>query len=420
MTDTVEAHVSRRASLSERRALSDRLLRYVGLSISRSATGYVFTWDARKSRTLAATLLGCFLGLCFILFVAVILNFPLGGPFSTIDEHLQYYQVARNYNAHGFLKSALLPDLSTAADAAGHPYLYNHQPPGPQIFIALQMRLFGENYRLIRLVFAAVFFAGLICFVRFAMLLEDGARYVMLLSPLLIAPGTVLNLIDHPGKSAFPFVAFFPLIALHAYHSGRSRLWFAAAAFVVFVGSMYLMYQHLFMILAFWIAGMVLGFLAIERREMALFVGLAAIAIVLHLLQSVLVLGWSTFLEEFTMTLSNRMFGTPGREAIVDFFRVHGLVLFGQEPVDLTRWRMALWRELHFPAREVCALAVGAAILVGMATELRTAGAHTITASAVFVRWLKTLGRALLWVTGTVLVPYLMFPAFGVLPRRRN
>src|SRR5207237_5014105 len=144
----------------------------------------------------------------------------------------------------------------------------------------------------------------------------------------------------------------------------------------------------------------------IERGGMALLVGWPPSAIVLHWLQSVLVLGWSTFVEEFTRTLATRMFGTPGREAIVDFFRAHGLVLFGQEPVDLTRWRMGLWRELHFPAREVCVLAVGAAILVGMATELRTAGAHTITASAVFVRWLRTLGRALVWVAGTVSVPH--------------
>ena len=92
-------------------------------------------------------------------------------PVATVDEQLMYYQAARTFNEYGFLNSYLLQDFSTSSNPAHHPFVYNHMPPGPEIFIALLTRVFGEQYRLIRLIFLVIFLVGLVCYFRFARLM---------------------------------------------------------------------------------------------------------------------------------------------------------------------------------------------------------------------------------------------------------
>ncbi|PYN96856.1 MAG: hypothetical protein DMD91_19895 [Candidatus Rokuibacteriota bacterium] len=396
-----------------RRSLGARLRRWFGITVESTPNAYRIACDVlRTQRTIVAAVVAAWLAVYGGFYLGALARFPLWGPFSTIDEQLQYYQVARNYNVSGFLSSAMLPDLSTASSPAGHPYLYNHQPPGPQLFIAVLMRSFGENFRIIRLVFAAIFLLGLLSFARFARLLESHHAYVALGIVLLIRPGTVMHIVDHPGKSVFPFAAFFPLIALYRYRESGRRAWLVAAALVVFVMSNYLMYSHLFMILAFWTLGTVLKFLRIEARQLAMFFVLVATGVGLHLLQTVLVMGWSVFVYEFSATLSNRMFGVPTRDELADFFRRHSLVLYGGHTFEFGRFRSVIWRELFFPARSIWTAALAAVLVVAAALELRITG-QAIIISKPFARWLKTLAIALVWTGGSVTVPIVMFPAFA-------
>jgi hypothetical protein len=392
-----------------RRSFGDRLGSLVGITVELTPHAYRIGWNAPKTKTIVA---GVWLGLYVVLYLGALAKFPLWGPFSTTDEQLQYYQVARNYNTYGLLSYAMLPDLSTASSSAGHPYLYNHQPPGPQLFIAVLMRLFGENFRIIRLVFAVIFVAGVLSFVRFARLLEPRYAYAALGIVLFIPPGTVMHVIDHPGKSVFAFAAFFPLIALHRYREGGRRAWMFAAAVVVFLASNYLMYSHLFMILAFWTAGMVLKFIRMERRQLAMFFVLVSIGISLHLLQTVLVLGWSVFVQEFSATLSNRMFGVPTRDELADFFLRHSIVLYGGHTFEFRRVLATIWRELSFPAHTVWNLAGVIILVVALAFEVRITQ-RTILVSKPFAHWLRTLAMALIWIGGSVIVPVVMFPAFA-------
>jgi len=395
-----------------RRPLRDRLGSLIGVTVESTADSYCIVRGAPTAQTIVVGLISVWLGLHLVVYLGALAKFPYWGPFSTIDEQLQYYQVARNYTTYGFFSSAMLPDLSTASSLVGHPYLYNHQPPGPQLFIGMLMRLFGENFRMIRLVFALIFVLGLLCYVRFVRQLDPEYAYAALGVLIFIPPQIMLHAVDHPGKSVFAFAAFFPIIALHRCRETSGRGWLVAAALVVFLSSNYLMYSHLFMILAFWTLGMLLRFIAIKPRELTLFFVLAGVGIVLHLLQTILVLGWSPFVWELTATLSNRMVGVPTRQEMADFFLKHSIVLYGGHAFELRRFLKTIWRELSFPAREVWIPAVTIILVAGIGFAVRTTE-RTIIVGKPLVQWLKALGLAAAWIGVSVVIPVFMFPAFA-------
>src|SRR5260370_41375029 len=92
-------------------------------------------------------------------------------PWGNAEEQTNYFQVARNFNAYGFLNSAFLQDLSTSSNPADHPYVYTHEPSGPEVLIALLTRFVGERYGLIRVLFLSLFVSGYWCYLRFAQLI---------------------------------------------------------------------------------------------------------------------------------------------------------------------------------------------------------------------------------------------------------
>ncbi len=112
----------------------------------------------RLGRVLARSWVGG-LALAFYLalFLVTLARFPYFSPYATVDEQLAYYEAARNFNTYGFLNSMLLQDMSSSSRPEHHPFIYNHMPPGPEIVVALLMRLFGENFVAIRLIFAGIF-----------------------------------------------------------------------------------------------------------------------------------------------------------------------------------------------------------------------------------------------------------------------
>src|SRR5687768_15408776 len=127
--------------------VSDSVLSW--LRIRRTAQWYVLDWVPflASGSWLAAPVLA---GYALLFFIALV-RFPLVGPAATVDEQLIYYQTARNFVQYGFLNSGFLHDLSTSSNPAHHPYIYSHMPAGPEVFVALLMKIFGEHWALIRL-----------------------------------------------------------------------------------------------------------------------------------------------------------------------------------------------------------------------------------------------------------------------------
>lgn len=371
----------------DRQAVSERPLAAYGFWTDRVISGkWLFS-------LVAAAYLG--------LFLVTVVRFPLLSSVATVDEQLIYYQTARNFVTYGFLNSGFLHDLSTSSNPGEHPYIYNHMPPGPEIFTALLFKLFGERYALIRLVFAGVFLAGIVCFLRFAGLILRGHGLTGEgFAILFLSPYTVLHAIDHPAYSSFPFLAFFPVVALHAYYETGRRIYYALALLVVFVASMYAVTLNFVLFLAAWALLYLLGLLRIDLRHLVTFVAVGCAGVLLHLLQGLLFLGPSVFLEELRVTFSNRIFGAPSAEGVMAFYRSHDIVLHGTHHFDPFRLLVSINNSLRFPGRFFFVLL---AILVIAWTAVR------IGRSDRTIAFLVKLG---LWAAGTILVPLLVFPAY--------
>ncbi len=401
----------------------------VWLRLELSKDAYTVSWrDVAPERGWWRTLVLALLAVYLLLFVVQLPKFEFWGRFATIDEQLQYYQVARNFDRYGFITNALLPDLSTGASPSQHPYLYNHQPPGPQLVIALLMRLFGEHFVLVRMVFAAVFVAGVFSFLAFARVLARQGIHGVEAALLVVRPDVIMHSIDHPAYSAFPLFAFLPLVALDRHRqTGRGR-WLLAAAALVFVGSNYLIYGPLFMAFVLWVLGAWLGFLPGSRRPLMVVAGAAVLAIGAHLLQTPLALGWPVFAKELWFTVSNRLTGEPTREELVGFYRSVHIVLYGEHVFSLRHFAKAVfaalsgccslggspsWFEL-FPGGATWAMAVASAVVVGTARGGKWApGDKVLVVSREIGDVARRLGTLALWIGGAILTPFLMFPAFS-------
>ena len=395
--------------------VSDRLtawLTFFGVRVGESRDAYLISWQKPNWRLARRTFLGTILLLYGVLFVASLPRFSFWGPFATIDEQLQYYLVARNYAEYGFLTNYLLPDLSSASSPAHHPYLYNHQPPGPQLLIGLLIRVFGERYTLIRIILAIIFLLGLCCFARVLAHVPLGGHYFPELALLFIRPNTIMHSIDHPAYAAFPFCAFFPIVALERYHASGRTGWLVAAAGVTFLAANYLIYGPLIMIFVMWTLGAALNVMPLKRSELLLLYAVALLGFALHLSQTVLAVGWAVFIDEFLFTLSNRMTGIPTRSELLEFFQSHGLVLYGDHALQASRLGAAVWEVLSFPGRQGWAAVLAVIGCLGLVTQTRVDEREVLLARP-FAEWLWAIVRATLWIGLSVVTPVLMFPAFS-------
>jgi hypothetical protein len=388
-----------------------------GLGVRTTAQGYVL--DSIPSRS-AGTWLGApILAGYALLFLVALARFPLVGPVATVDEQLIYYQTARNFVQYGFLNSGFLHDLSTSSNPAHHPYIYSHMPAGPEVFIAVLMKIFGERWGLIRLVFAAVFFVGIAYFLRFVQLVLTrhgltGAGYALLF----LSPFTVLHAIDHPAYSPFPLFLFFPVMALQRYYAtGRAvHVWMALTS--VLVASVYAVTLSFILFCVAWILLWLLGLVRLEFRHLAAMILVGASGILLHLLQGMWFLGPGVFLEELRITLSNRMFGEPSVQEVMAFYRTHDIVVHGTHQFDPFRSLVSINKSLRFPGR----LGFVLLALVAVAWGILRMGRFDRTTGTLFVpvdatsAWFRTSvslsARLVVWAVFSILIPLVLFPAY--------
>jgi len=391
------------------------------LPITVTPETFVLSWG-RVGRAIAN---GWWLAALLVLFYVVVYvttlrGFPYSGPFSTVDEQLNYYVAAKNFNRFGFLPTMFLHDFSLSTRAELHPYVYNHMPPGPEIATALMMRVVGERYVLIRLAFAAVFVAGLVAFLMFARQVLaafglTGEGYTLLF----LKPTFVLHTMDHPAFSPFLLFAFLPLVLMQRY-ARRPRRWhLAAALLLVFLAANYLPYQNLFMLFVTWIALAVFRLVPFQRAHATAFLGAAVAGIVAHALQSVVLFGPAVFMRETVLALSNRMFGVPNYEDLKAFYRSIDVVHHGTHHLDLFRLARAVAAALRLVGTALTVVLV--VMVVGLEfarlgrmewsrrqfvvprTPEAEALAHT-------VRRFVVLG---VWVSLAIVIPMLMFPAYS-------
>jgi len=385
--------------------------------VRRTAQGYVLDWIPSLS---SGTWLGVpILAGYALLFLVALARFPLVGPVATVDEQLIYYQTARNFVQYGFLNSGFLHDLSTGSNPAHHPYIYSHMPAGPEVFVAVLMKIFGERWALVRLVFAAIFFVGMAYFLRFVQLVLTrhgltGAGYALLF----LSPFTVFHAIDHPAYSPFLLFLFFPVMALQRYYvTGRAvHYWLALTS--VLVASVYAVTLSFILFCVAWSLLWLLGLVRLEFRHVAAMILVGASGILLHLLQGMWFLGPAVFFEELRITLSNRMFGEPSVQEVMAFYRTHDIVVHGTHQFDPFRSLVSINKSLRFPGRLAFVLLALVAVAWGI---LRTGRFDRTTdtlfvpidaTSASFRTSVSLTARLLVWAVVSILIPLTLFPAY--------
>lgn len=378
--------------------------------------GFTVRVNARALGWTGAALIA---GFYVLAFVQTLRTYEHHTPFPAIDEQILYLTAARNFNNHGFLASGFLQDLSTSRDAAGHPYVYNHMPAGPEIMVACVTRILGERYRLLRLVCAAMFVAGLFCYFRFV---RDLMRHHGVggagLAVVFLTPYTIMSLAGHPMYCALPLLAFFPLVALGEYYRSRKTAWLIAALATVLASSVFLAYQFVIMTMVAWVGLKVLRLIPFERRHLLAFVGVTVAGVAAHVVQNLLWLGPSLAFREIGLTVMNRVSGHPTAESLTEFYQSINIVHHGTHRVNVGGLWSAVGSALAIPG--LTPLAALACLLV--AFRLWRVARFDPASRELRVPWLQTtaaqvpallLLRLAVWLVVTVSVPLLLFPAYS-------
>lgn len=352
----------------------------------------------------------------FTVFLLALVRFEYFSPIGNVEEAANTYIAARNYEQYGPRRTLLLQDLSHSSDPADHPYIYNHMPPGPELFTFVLLKMTGGSYRLTRLIFALVSVAGLIVYLRFLGLILrqrglQGASYALWF----IGPWFLLNNFDRQPYSPFALLAFAPLFSLQKYYKTGRQVYLSLTLFLGLLSSVYLEYVLLSGVIWCWVLLWLTQAVHIERRHAAAFVGLLFAGISLHLLQNLLFMGPAVFWHELASTLGNRMVGVPSAEEIKAWYATEGIVHHGARSISLLSLVKQLLAQLTFWGRDavllIAAVAVGRTLLPNTVVDFRAGTLSIFRGEGTrSVAWLIRLWT---WILGTVLLPNVMFPAFN-------
>jgi hypothetical protein len=349
------------------------------------------------------------------LFAIAWIRFPDYGPITNVEETAYSYIIGTNFARFGFMNTVFLQDVSSSPFPEDHPYTYNHQPPGSDIFTGAVLTLAPNNFRLLRLIFAALFAAGMACYFLFARSVLGahglgGAAYTILF----LSPWVLFQSYDKQTSYHHPLMMFAPLVLLGEYYK-TGRTWLLAASLVIaFIAGWVVDYTLLAAIVVCWVFLYLMRIVPIRTRDLFGFMTAVALAVATHLLQNLIFLGPNVFVQELLMTLGNRVTGVPSQEEMAGFYRSISVVHHGAHPVDPSVLWRALVQQVTFPTWEPIAITAVAAVVGLLLIDLapkpgtpRVPGLRESTAGLSF------LTRVWIWILATSSLPLFAFPAFA-------
>jgi hypothetical protein len=254
--------------------------------------------------------------------------------FSLVEETAYTLISAQNFLKFGFLNSMFLQDFSVGTDPSDHPYVYDHMPAGPDITQALLLHLTNGSYETTRIIFALTALVGFFVYYLFVrkFLGRFGLRGAGIA---LLMPGAwqIIQLFERQIYSPFCILCFLPLYMYLLFLETGKRWQLLVVALFAFLSSIYLEYTVLSSICAFWLGLFVTRLIPIRLWHFVLVACSITAGVVLHLIQNLLYLGWTTFLLELGNTLSNRITGHPSPEELQSFYRSIGILHHGAHSV---------------------------------------------------------------------------------------
>ena len=336
-------------------------------------------------------------------------------PVGVIEETAYVYTSANNFIDYGYWRTGFLQDMASSSDPADHPYIYNHMPPGSDIFLSLLLRVSDRNYAFTRVIYAFVFISGVfvyLWFVRliFAPLNLKGAGFTILF---LGAWALVLGM-DRHVANPFLLLGFSPIIVLHLYHQTKRSLYFYLYLFIALISSFYLEVHVVVGLVSAWFFLYVTQLIRTNFKHMFLYIGTVTFGVILHLLQNLLYLGPSLFIQEFSLLLSNRILGYPSSEEMKDFYDSAGIVHHGARAFDSDKFISQIFGNLTFPGYQYVIFTLFLSLLL-TGYILYQQKTHVIEwfVSKEIVLGTSYFARLALWIAGSVLAPLFLFPAFA-------
>jgi hypothetical protein len=336
-------------------------------------------------------------------------------PFSLVEESAYTFVSANNYLKFGFLNSGLLQDFSTSPEAADHPFVYNHMPPGPDITNAMLLWLTGGNYPLVRIIFslfAIVGFAVYCCFGRL-FLAQFGLRGSGLL---LFAIGgwALIQMLERQVYSPFALLVFLPMY-LYMIFLKKQRMWILLAALgTVFISTLYLDYSIVAAILVCWMMFFLTRLMPIRLVHLVLVQSAILAGILAHLLQNMLYLGWPTFVTELGHVLANRITGFPTQSELESFYRSIGLVHHGSHAIEWNALKGQIIANFHIVGGSTLVVTLAWCIVAMIGAALLNRGTGSSDSPDAQMRHdLWFFVRLFLWASATVIAPIALFPAFA-------
>jgi hypothetical protein len=387
----------------------------------------VFQWFANPKATefasIASTIvdrLVIALGAAMVIFLFIVqlvtaLRTQYFTPFSLVEESAYTFISANNYLKFGFLNSGLLQDFSTSPEAADHPFVYNHMPPGPDITNAILLWVTGGNYPLVRIifsVFAVVGFAIYCCFGRLFL-----AQFRLRGSGILlfgIGGWALIQMLERQVYSPFALLIFLPMY-LYMIFLKRQRVWILLATLgTIFISSLYLDYSIVAATLICWIMFFLTRLMPIRLVHLVLIQSAILAGILAHLLQNMLYLGWPTFVTELGYVLANRITGFPTQSELASFYRSIGFVHHGSHAIDWSALKEQIISNFHILGGRSLIIALAWCIVAMIGAALLSRGSGSLDSPAAQMRHdLRFFVRLFLWASATVIAPIALFPAFA-------
>jgi hypothetical protein len=358
----------------------------------------------------------------YLQFLVALARFEYFGPITNIEETAYSWNIGRNFAQYGFMRTLFLQDVSHSPFKEDHPYTYNHQPPGLDVITGLILRIFPENFRVLRLIFSLVFVVGMGVYFAFAnLILRRYGAPIAGYTILFFSGWAMMQGFDKQTSYYHPLMIFGPLMLFYVAITRSSRLYFAGALLMTLAASFMMDYVVLAAMIWCWIFLALTKILPVTWKHASAFVAVCVLGVLLHLVQNMLFLGWPTFIQELTITIGNRAIGYPTMDQVRDFYAQIGLVHHGARPPEPGVLMHQLVRQLDFelslpPGAAWTVLLLGVlsiGVLLAPRTRLiRRLGTIVVARGP----WLDEAGyilRLWLWILATVTLANLMFPAYN-------
>ena len=337
--------------------------------------------------------------------------------YSLLEEAAYTFIGAHNYLRFGYLNSGFLQDFSTSLSPADHPYIYNHMPPGPDLFTSILLWLFGDNYASVRAFFAVSALAGFVVYFLFArMLLQRLGMRLSGVVLLLIGPWVIIQLFDRQIYSPFLLLAFLPLLLVFLFLDKQRAGYLIGAVCVIPLSAFYIEYALLSAIIVCWTMLYVTQLMPLKFRHMVIIGAAFAAGIGAHLVQNLLFLGWDNFLLELKYTLSNRITGYPTQQALQSFYHHLGVLHHGSHPITLAALKAQLRDNFSIPATAGAPLLLLSCVVwsfAGHGVYFSTETGKPVFDWSAVKAQLVLFARLIAWAVFTVLAPFFLFPAFA-------